>query len=306
MRLAGLGALVLGLALVGNASAQEPFGFAPQVNVVVTGGTSSYLGVGVAEINAERAKALKLKEERGVEITRVEEDSPAAKAGLKAGDVVLEYNGENVAGTEQFMRLVRETPPGRPVRLLISRDGATQTVTATIGTRKGGGFIGTPFDQEKFRAQMKANEEQLRAQMEKLREQWKVRPDIPSVNMAWRSGVLGVEAESLNPQLAEFFGVKEGVLVRSVSKDSAAEKAGLKAGDVITKIDDTKVNSPREITSAIRALRSKTTFPVTLVRNHKEMTVSVTVKPERAEGFALPEPPPPPEPPSRVGPKSQL
>jgi serine protease Do len=167
--------------------------------------------------------------------------------------------------------------------LLISRDGATQTVTATIGARKGSAFVGQPFDQEKFRSQM-----------EKLREQFRVIPDIPSPNMSWRSGMLGVEAESLTSQLAEFFGVKEGVLVRSVSKDSAAEKAGLKAGDVITKVDDTKVTTPREITNAIRSMRSRTTFPVTVVRNHKEMTVSVTVSADRSEGPAAPRSPRPP------------
>jgi serine protease Do len=300
MRSAVLGALLAGLVLTGSAGAQEfSYGFAPQVNVFVPG-SGSFLGVGVADITADRAKALKLKEERGVEITRVEDDSPAAKAGFKVGDVVLEYNGERVEGTEQFMRLVRETPAGRQVRLVISREGATQTLTATIGARKGSTFIGEPFDREKLRAELQANEAKLRAQMEKLREQYRVMPDIPSPNMSWRSGMLGVEAESLNSQLAEFFGVKEGVLVRSVSKDSAAEKAGLKAGDVIIKIDDTKVSTPREITNAIRALRSKNTFPVTVVRNRKEMTVSVTVPADRAEGPVAPKPPAPPRPPGRT------
>ncbi len=79
------------------------------------GGT--YLGVNLAEIDANRAKELKLKEDYGVEITRVEENSPAEKAGLKAGDVVLEYNGQRVEGMEQFGRMVRETPPGREVKL---------------------------------------------------------------------------------------------------------------------------------------------------------------------------------------------
>ena len=297
MRLVVLGALLAGLVLAGNAGAQEfDFGLAPQMNVFVAG-SGSFLGVGVAEITADRAKALKLKEERGVEVTRVEEDSPAAKAGFKVGDVVLEYNGQRVEGTEQFTRMVRETPDGRQVRLLVSRDGATQTLTATIGARKGSALLGQPFDQEK-----------LRADMDKLRLQMRSIPDIPRPNMSWQSGMLGVEAESLDSQLAEFFGVKEGVLVRSVSKDSAAEKAGLKAGDVIMKIDDTKVTTPREITSAIRALRSKNTFPVTVVRNHKEMTVSVTVSADRSEAPAAPAPSRRPRPPAAraVGTNSQL
>src|ERR1700744_6462045 len=67
---------------------------------------TSYLGIGVAEINAERAKTLKLKDERGLEVAHVEENSPAAKAGIKEGDVVLEYNGTAIQGMEQLTRLV--------------------------------------------------------------------------------------------------------------------------------------------------------------------------------------------------------
>jgi serine protease Do len=94
--------------------------------------------------------------------------------------------------------------------------------------------------------------------------------------------MLGIEAESVDSQLAEYFGVKEGVLVRSVLKASAAEKAGLKAGDVITKVDTAKVSSPREITNAIRSKQGGT-FPLTLVRDRKEMTLNVTLDQARSE-----------------------
>src|SRR5579864_6497722 len=113
-------------------------GHTPQIfefrNGTLTGGT--YLGVNLCEISSDRARELKLKEAYGAEITRVEENSPAEKAGLKTGDVVLEYNGQRVEGMEQFGRLVRETPAGREVRLLISRNGATQTIPATVAARK--------------------------------------------------------------------------------------------------------------------------------------------------------------------------
>jgi serine protease Do len=287
MRLTFTIALTLGLLLAGNAGAQEVFGVAPQMTIM-TGGSRSFLGVGVAEINSDRAKALKLKEERGVEITRVEDDSPAAKAGLKVGDVVLEYNGQRLEGTEQFVRMVRETPEGRQARLLVSRDGSTQTLTATIAARKGTAVFGEPFELE----QLRGNADKIKGQMEKLRLQVRTVPDVPRPNMSWQSGMLGIEAESVSSQLAEFFGVKDGVLVRSVSKNSAAEKAGLKAGDVIIKIDETKVTAPREITRAIRDLKSRTTFPITLVRSHKEMTLSVTVASQKSE--AAPKAPPAP------------
>src|SRR5579862_3075684 len=169
---------------------QAPAG--AQVYEIHPGGMT-YLGVNIAEVNGDRARELKLKEPYGVEITRVEEGSPAEKAGLKSGDVVLEYNGQRVEGMEQFGRLVHETPAGREAKLLISRAGVTQGVSAMLGTRKGktlvGNFPGVAIPEIHL-------------------------PDIPQIFTAWRSPMLGVEAESLGSQLAGYFGVKDGVLVR--------------------------------------------------------------------------------------------
>ena len=215
-----------------------------------TGG--SFLGVGIKEIETDRAKALKLKEEAGVEVTRVDENSPAEKAGLKSGDVILEYNGQHVEGIEQFSRLVHETPAGREVKLGVIRNGANQTIVAKIGSRRP---AAVPFDLGNISVRI---------------------PDIPHTFMGWRSSLLGVEAESLDGQLAEFFGVKEGVLVRSVIQGSAAEKAGMKAGDVITRVDDSKVASSSDVTSRLRSSRGKS-VPVVVLRDHKEVTVSVAV-----------------------------
>ncbi|HEX6894802.1 MAG TPA: PDZ domain-containing protein [Bryobacteraceae bacterium] len=234
----------------------------PQVIELHSGGMT-YLGVSLAEVTADRTRELKLKEPYGVEITRVEEGSPADKAGVKTGDVVLEYNGQRVEGMEQFGRLVRETPAGREAKLLISRGGATQTITATLGTRKArapGGNMFPGVDIPEIRI-----------------------PDMPQVFTAWRSPMLGVEAESLGSQLAAYFGVKDGVLVRSVIKDSAAEKAGIKAGDVITKIDGTAVTTPGEISSALRSASAKKTFSVELVREHKEMSLNVNIEDGRSD-----------------------
>jgi serine protease Do len=241
-------------------------------SVQVFRGSVSYLGVGVAEITAERAKALNLKEEYGVEVTSVEKDSPADKAGIKAGDVVLEYNGHRVEGTEQFIRLVHETPVGRQAKLVVSRNGATQTLTATIGSRKGLEVFGP----ESMRWAMPS--------MPRIEI-----PDIPHPNMSWRSSMLGVEVEGLSSQLATYFGVKEGVLVRSVIKDSAAEKAGLKAGDVILKVGDRKVTTPSEVTAAIRSSAGKT-VPLAIMRNHQEMSLTATLE-QSPSGARPPRPP---------------
>lgn len=224
----------------------------------------SYLGVNLAEIDSARAKELKLKETTGVEITRVEEGSPAEKAGLKSNDVVLEYNGQRVEGMEQFGRLVRETPAGREVKLVISRNGDTQTLVAAVAARKVRAFGG--------------NIKGFLPEMPEIR-----MPDMPQMFSVWRSPVLGVEAEALGSQLAAFFGVKEGVLVRSVLKESAAEKAGIKAGDVITKVDGTAVTTPNELSSAVHSASSKKTFAVELMRDHRVTSVNVTVDDGRSE-----------------------
>src|SRR6266481_8808177 len=98
----------------------------------------SWLGVETQEVTAEKAKELKLRAERGVVIGKVLEDSPAAKAGLKDGDVITEINGQRVEGTIQFRRMIHETPAGRALQLTISRDGRSQTISATLGKMQEG------------------------------------------------------------------------------------------------------------------------------------------------------------------------
>jgi serine protease Do len=225
---------------------------------------ASYIGVGFQDVDKDRMQALKLKEERGVEVTKVDEESPAAKAGLKAGDVILDYNGQRVESSETFIRFVRETPPNREVKLAISREGQSQTVTLTTAPRKKVmAFSGEPMRIEIPRIEISPMAVST--------------PDTPRAHMSWRSGMLGVDGEALEGGLAEFFGVKEGVLVRAVNKDSAAEKAGLRPGDVLVKIDNEKVSSARQISSIFRANRDKRNYTLTVVREKKEMTVPVTL-----------------------------
>ncbi|MEZ5401116.1 MAG: PDZ domain-containing protein [Bryobacteraceae bacterium] len=227
------------------------FAFAP--------GSGSYLGVNVQEIDSARARELKLKEERGVEITMVADESPAAAAGFRKGDVVLEYNGQRVEGTEQFVRLVRETPSGRPARVAVWRDGKEQTLSAKIGNRASG----RPFPA----GELVVPEIRI--------------PDFPRPHMSWRSQTLGIEAETVDGQLASFFGVERGVLVRNVHTGSAAEKAGIKAGDVVTKAGGESVETPSELSSRLRSRNSDaaaeaSAVTLTVVRDRKEITIPVT------------------------------
>jgi S1-C subfamily serine protease len=169
---------------------------------------------------------------------------------------VLEYNGQRVEGMEQFGRMVRETPPGREVKLTISRNGAPQTLAAVLGSRKlrFSGNFPPGFEAPEFRM-----------------------PDIPQMFTTLRSPMLGVEAESLGSQLAVYFGVKDGVLVRSVLENTPAQKAGIKAGDIIAKVDGMAVTTPSELSSAVRAASGKKTYAIELMRDRKPLTLNVTV-----------------------------
>lgn len=233
--------------------------------------TTSYVGVMMQEIDGARAKALKLPEEAGVEITRVEPDSPAERAGLKSGDVVMQYNGERVEGIEQFSRLVRETPVGREVKLEIYRGGSPQTVAVKVGARR----PSPQFPMAPYAPPAPAAPFELRM------------PDIPRSFMTWRSAALGIECESLEGQLADYFGVKQGVLVRSVSKGSAAERAGIRAGDVITRVEDARVSTPAELSSRIRSLARGKNVNLTVVRDHKEITLGIALDDDGRGGLLL-------------------
>ena len=99
-------------------------------------GTSAYLGVDIADVTSERVSTLKLKEEKGVEVTMVDQDAPAGKAGIKEHDVILTMNGMAVDSAAQLRRMIRETPPGRVVTLGLSRDGQPVAIKVQLADRQ--------------------------------------------------------------------------------------------------------------------------------------------------------------------------
>jgi serine protease Do len=268
-------------AMAPAASAQVAPPAQPRARIAITpsDAPTSFLGIGVADIDAERAKALNLKEERGAEITNVYEGSPAAKAGIKEHDVVLEFGGQTVQGMEHLKRLVAETPVGRQVRIVVWRNGAAQTLTAAIGSKSaqaigpglGSGIGSGPGSRSWTLPAMPGFQGWTMPEM-----------DMPNFSMTWRNPRLGIIGEPLGKedQLAEFFGVKDGVLVKSVVKSSPAEKAGIRAGDVIVKVADSKIATAEDITRALRSVgNGQTTCVVTVVRGKKETPITVTLEP---------------------------
>jgi len=230
-----------------------------------------WLGVTIAEVTAEKAKELKLPAERGVILAEVEPDSPAAKAGLKANDVVSEYNGERVEGTAQFSRLVRETPAGRTVQLTIWRDARAQNVSVQLSSFRE--HLGSRFHA------MKPKDFDFRFEMPEF--------EMPETNgrfLVSRTPMLGISAEDLSSQLGSYFGALdgEGILVREVRPGTPAEKAGLKAGDVITKVEGERVRNVGELRERLREKRDKKTVSLTALRRGTEMSFNVEVEQPQA------------------------
>jgi serine protease Do len=264
-----------GMVLIAAAALAAPAGLAQNARARTAGSAigSPYLGVGVLDIDSERAKTLKLKEERGVEVSRVDRDSPAAKGGIQPGDVILEYNDQPVQSGPQLQRMVRESVPGRQVKVIVWRNGAVQTLNVTIEAHHMADFGGDwPF----------AVEMPSIPQPPAMPEMPVI--EIPRMVMVMQNSTLGILGESLGDeqQFAEYFGVKDGVLVKAVMPGSAAERSGLKAGDVIVKVGDARVGTSRELAGALRTTRGKGSYTVTIVRNKKETTLTVSA--ERQNG----------------------
>jgi membrane-associated protease RseP (regulator of RpoE activity) len=219
----------------------------------------SYMGIDIQEITHDRMVALKLKEERGAEITMVDHDAPAGKAGLKEHDVILEFNGTKVEGTEELRRLIHETPPGRSVQLLVSRNGQPMNVELRLADKK----------------------EYFAARHEGLEEPIIHAPDVavmPPIVEVRTGPSYGLVVDSLTPQLGEYFGVKngEGVLVKSVEEGTPGKAAGFKAGDVIVRVNNQKVADRGDWRSAVRGNRSGK-LTVGIVRDRHEQTLTISL-----------------------------
>jgi serine protease Do len=250
----------------------QPFVFSSE-----EGGTSSYLGVDIADVSTERLSALKLKEEKGVEVTMVDQDAPAGKAGIKEHDVILTMNGNSIESGAQLRRMIHETPPGRVITLGVSRDGQPMQLKVQLADKhKEFAFAGPKMKDFNFN----------------MPEVHVPDIDIPAMNMVvvTSSARSGLMVENITPQLGEFFGAKNGngVLVRSVEKGSRAEKAGFRAGDVIVKVNEEQVNDTSDFSHAVRA-RSGNSVKVGVIRDKKEQSFTLSLPPKKESGDLIEE-----------------
>jgi membrane-associated protease RseP (regulator of RpoE activity) len=252
----------------------------------VSGG--SFLGVYAEDITRENMARYGMREARGVGITQVIQDSPADKAGLKKDDVIVRFDGDNVTSVRKLNRLVAEVAPDQTVKLNISRSGGEQEVAVTIGKRNDAfntmeHFKGLEGLKGLDKLQGLDQLRDLEKSMPPGANVWKWEGQGPGKDgMIFAFGNhrrIGVSTMQLTGQLAEYFGIGDGkgVLVTSVSDDSPAAKAGLKAGDVITAIDGEKVDGAGDLARGINKKKDGD-VTLTVIRNKNQRTVTVTPK----------------------------
>jgi serine protease Do len=254
-----------------GAAGQQYFGWPGE-----EGGTGAYLGVDVCDVTPDRLGALKLKEEKGVEVTMVDQDAPAGKAGIKEHDVILSVNGTPVDSAAQLRRVIHETPASRIVSLGLSRDGQPLTVKTQLAERS---HVAS-WPQVKPFKDFQVNVMPSIPEMPEV-----ANLDVPGAMVVVRSSARsGLTVENLTPQLGEFFGVKDGrgVLVRGVDKGSRAEKAGLRAGDVIVRINDQPVHDTTDFSYAMRRSGKGKGVSLGVMREKHEQTLSMQ-QPENKE-----------------------
>jgi serine protease Do len=263
---------------------------APERRVFTLDGRGSQIGVSVDDLDEQGLKAAG-GAAGGVRIAEVDDNSPAAKAGLREGDIVVEVDGERIRSARQFSRLIQESPGGRSVRLGVVRDGKRQNLEVTPEARAfsfgSNAWFGPEFERQlrDIEPRLRELEPQLRDQLRNLEPfQREFRYGLPFdwnfdglPRMTSPRGRLGVQVSELTPQLADYFGVKDGgVLVSSVSTDSPAAKAGVKAGDIITSLNGGRIRDTDDLIDELRDKEGDVTIGI--LREKKESTVKATLE----------------------------
>jgi serine protease Do len=256
--------------------------------------TQGYLGVDLRDVSDEQLAALKMKEVHGAEVTHVDHDGPAGKIGLREHDVILQMNGTAIEGEEQLRRMLRETPAGRTVTIIISRDGKQQTLTTQLANKlevekqawEGRWIVPVPSEEgastsgQAARAPASGNGSTSSGSTSSKGNSFfspsaVARSSHNLIATMTGSAYTGALVENMEPQLAEFFGSQGvGVLVHSVDVDSPAAKAGLRAGDVVVRANTTKLTSSSDWMKVVRENRGKS-VEVVVLRDKKEQTLTL-------------------------------
>lgn len=276
-------------------AAQRPALLLMSLLLVLTAGNAfaktkdhGYLGVMLQDISGSMAKALQLGKDKGVLINDVVDDSPAAAAGLEAGDVILEFDGKEISGSKSLTKAVRATSPGDEVALTILHNGTRQATHVELGKAKARRFTysfdtdSDAPDVEFFGHGDHAGHGNVWVDDDGGERKVIVITDKDDSDR----GFMGVELDNLNDQLGEYFGAKDGkgALISKVSDDSPAAAAGLRAGDVILKVDGEEIDDAGDVHEAMADTEPEQEIEVAILRKGKKKTVKVTLgeAPERS------------------------
>ena len=220
----------------------------------------AYLGVTLAQIDAETAAEAGMNDQEGALIRSVFDDTPADKAGLQAGDIVVRFAGETIADVKQLVELVNKQEPGEKVQLRVLRDGREKRLDVTLAEKENSFTV-------------KWNDEQDGHFGFDL-------DDMRFFGEAGSRGRLGVEVRDMDEDLAEYFDAKDGkgALILSVSDESAAAAAGLKPGDVVVELGGAAVNSVSELQSAVRKAGGEGKTELVYLRHGKKKSTDVEIE----------------------------
>ena len=213
-----------------------------------------WLGVSIQDITSELKKSMDLKTDEGALVGEVTKKSPAEEAGVIEGDVIVQFGTRQVEDTYDLQRAVSKTAPGTTVALVVLRKGEKKTLSVTVGKAP--------------RARSFAF----------------VAPRGGRIEMFGGTHLQGLRLRELNEQLGEYFGApeKKGVLVEEVDKESAAAKAGIKAGDVLVQVGKRKIDEIRDVSRALGAYDEGEMVEIEVLRKGAKKTVSLEVGEEES------------------------
>jgi predicted metalloprotease with PDZ domain len=230
-----------------------------------------WLGISLQQLTPSLREAMDISSDAGVLITEVVEDSPAEKAGLKMGDVILEFDGQTVSSPRRLTRLVRGTEPETEVTLQVLRKGQEKKVRVTLGKMNPG---------KQFKMRICGDDDEDNPMMDL--DENALLLGLPPFQGMWNSSGLwlGIKPVGLTDQLAGFLHVKDGsgVLIAEVLEDSPAEKAGLLAGDVIVALDGERIEDTMELREEIGDHQEGDEVSVAVIRDGKEKSLQATLE----------------------------
>lgn len=228
---------------------------------------ASYLGVGVVRADEQIAHEVNWTGSGGLFVSVVQKASPAAKAGVQPDDIILSFNGKRLDDPAELGSIVAALPPGRKVHIQVFRAGKTIRLTAILAAREQ-----APTPEPLVRFDLPTPDTFF--------------TDMPSPALRWRNGVVGIEYEGVDSQLAEFFGVKQGVLIRFVRPGSVGSESGIHAGDVVIKINGKSIANSRDFALALQNRPAEKSLAMEIVRDHKERSLKINLPP--ADSGAVP------------------